>query len=195
VLRRVWTFDGSDRIPARTAVDAVLADVGWQRARWTPPVLVIPKGMQIDLGGIGKEYAVEQACASLRLVSGAPCLVNFGGDLAVTGPPRRRAAWQVGIESLHGGTKPAASHLIRLERGALATSGDSRRFLKRGNVRLGHILDPRTGWPVVDAPASVTVAADTCVQAGAFATLAMLEGRNAEAFLRREGVRHWITRH
>jgi thiamine biosynthesis lipoprotein len=195
VLRRVWTFDGSDRIPARTAVVAVLADVGWQRARWTSPVLVMPKGMQIDLGGIGKEYAVDQACACLGRVSSTPCLVNFGGDLAVTGPPPRRAAWQVGIESLHGGTKPAASHHNRLESGALATSGDSRRFLRQGKLRLGHILDPKTGWPVVDAPASVTVAAATCVQAGVFATFAMLNGRDAEVFLQQERVRHWVTRH
>lgn len=193
-LRRVWTFDGSDRIPERAAIFAVLADVGWARASWTPPVLVLPKGMQIDLGGIGKEYAVDQACACLRRASTAPCLVNFGGDLAVTGPRRRSAAWQVGIESLQGGPKPAASRLIRLESGALATSGDTRRFLRHGNRRLGHILDPRTGWPVADAPASVTVAADTCVQAGAYATLAMLEGRDAEAFLERERVRHWVTR-
>jgi thiamine biosynthesis lipoprotein len=194
-LRRVWTFDGSERIPARAAVDAVLADVGWERARWTPPVLVMPKGMQVDFGGIGKEYAVDQACACLRRVSGEPCLVNFGGDLAVTGPPRRRAAWQVGIESLQGGPKPLTSRLIRLESGALATSGDTRRFLRRSKLRLGHILDPTTGWPVVGAPACVTVAADTCVQAGVFATFAMLEGRDAEVFLQEERVRHWITRH
>jgi thiamine biosynthesis lipoprotein len=51
------------------------------------------------------------------------------------------------------------------------------------------------GWPVVGAPACVTVAADTCVQAGVFATFAMLEGRDAEVFLQEERVRHWITRH
>lgn len=108
---------------------------------------------------------------------------------------RRRAAWQVGIESVRGGREPAAaSRIIQLESGALATSDDTRRFVRWGRVLLGHILDPRTGWPVIDAPASVTVAAETCIQAGVFATFAMLEGPDAEVFLRRECVRHWVTR-
>jgi len=60
--------------------------------------------------------------------------------------------------------------------------------------RYGHILDARTGWPAPDAPRSVTVAADTCSQAGTFTTLAMLQGRDAESFLEQEGVRYWCLR-
>jgi thiamine biosynthesis lipoprotein len=59
-------------------------------------------------------------------------------------------------------------------------------------VRYGHILDPRTGWPVRGAPRSVTVAAATCTEAGLLSTLAMLQGPQAEAFLLREGVSHWV---
>lgn len=82
--------------------------------------------------------------------------------------------------------------LLELEHGALATSGDSRRFLLKDGVRYGHILDPRTGWPVADAPRSVTVAASSCTEAGLLATLAMLEGPGARTFLESQGVRHWI---
>ena len=78
--------------------------------------------------------------------------------------------------------------------GALATSCDSRRFLLRDGVRYSHILDPRNGWPVEGAPRSVTVAADTCTQAGMLSTLAMLEGDNAEAFLGAQGVKYWCRR-
>ena len=67
-------------------------------------------------------------------------------------------------------------------------------FISADGRRLSHILDPRSGRPVVDAPRSITVAAATCVQAGMFTTLAMLKGAGAEEFLRDEGVRHWIRR-
>lgn len=150
-------------------------------------------GMEIDFGGIGKEYAVDRVAQQLREASGKSALVNFGGDLAVTRTPADRPGWRVGIESVseHG---PAADKVIELRAGALATSGDARRFLLRDGNRYSHILDPRSGWPVKDAPRSVTVAADTCTQAGMLSTLAMLEGENAEAFLRAEEVRHWCRR-
>ena len=77
---------------------------------------------------------------------------------------------------------------------ALATSGDTYRFITDGTDRRPHILDPRSGEPVRGAPHSITVAAATCVEAGMWCTLAMLEGAGAEAFLAREGVRHWIQR-
>jgi thiamine biosynthesis lipoprotein len=83
---------------------------------------------------------------------------------------------------------------IDLHVGALATSGDSRRFLLKDGQRYGHILDPTTGWPVVDAPRSVTVAAPSCTQAGMLATLAQLSGRDAEEFLAAQGVQYWALR-
>jgi thiamine biosynthesis lipoprotein len=83
---------------------------------------------------------------------------------------------------------------IEIARGGLATSGDARRFLEKDGKRYSHILDPHTGWPVEGAPRSVTVAADTCTQAGMLATFALLNGRDAEAFLARQGVRHWCLR-
>jgi len=191
VLREVWTFDASDRVPEPASVKAVLARVGWSRARWENPVLTLAPRMEIDLGGIGKEYAVDRSIAIAGDSNCAPGLVNFGGDLAVSGPPTRRRAWKVAVE---GVLPDAADHLIDLRQGALATSGDAQRFLFRDGVRYSHILDPGSGWPVRDAPASVTVAADTCIQAGMTSTLAMLEGERAEDFLEQEGVLFWCRR-
>jgi thiamine biosynthesis lipoprotein len=193
VLREVWTFDGSDRIPAAAAVESVLERVGWDKVRWQRPVLALRPRMQIDLGGIGKEYAVDRVAARLADATGCSALVNFGGDLAVTRAPRERHAWRVGIEPVSGDDSRSGP-VLEIRTGALATSGDSRRFLLRDGVRYGHILDPRNGWPVEGAPRSVTVAADTCTQAGMLSTLAMLEGYNAEAFLDGEGVRYWCRR-
>jgi thiamine biosynthesis lipoprotein len=154
-LRRVWRFDGGDRVPSGDAVLQVLATVGWHRARWRSPELTLPPGMEIDLGGIGKEYAVDRAAALVRPLSGR-CLLNFGGDLLALGPQQHDRPWRVGIESVSGGAGPAKQ--IDLGLGALATSGDARRYVQRDGKRYSHILDPATGWPVVDAPRSVTVA-------------------------------------
>lgn len=193
VLRRAWTFDGSKRQPDSAKIQRLLRLVGWERAVWQDNFLTLPPGMEIDLGGIGKEYAVDQAIVRLRRFGAPPTLVNFGGDLAVTAAPGNRPAWLVALESLHGpGSTP--TKIIRLLSGALATSGDTRRFLMHEGSRYGHILDPRTGWPVRDAPSAITVAANCCVQAGIFCTLAMLEGAVAERFLTEEGVDFWATR-
>ncbi len=192
-LRAAWTFDGSDRVPSARAVQRALSNVGWSRVTWDGSRLCMPAGMQIDLGGICKEYAVDRAAALLRDSGEAAALVNFGGDLAVVRAPRRRRRWQVGIESADAPGESAV-RLIDLGAGALATSGDARRFLQRNGVRYGHILDPRTGWPIADAPRSVTVAADTCTQAGMLSTLAMLQGAGAENFLEGQEVRYWIFR-
>ena len=193
VLREVWTFDGGDAVPSPQAVDAILRRVGWHKAEWRRPILRLQPGMEIDLGGIGKEYAVDRIAGMLGEAADCSALVNLGGDLAVTRPPRQREAWRVGIETVSAAAAGAGT-VLEIRAGALATSGDARRFLLKDGVRYSHILDPRSGWPVEGAPRSVTVAADTCTQAGMLSTLAMLEGVNAEEFLAAEGLRYWCWR-
>ncbi|MEY4747826.1 MAG: hypothetical protein RIQ60_40 [Pseudomonadota bacterium] len=197
VLRQAWTFDGSDHLPEPARVVRWLALVGWGRLVWQRPLLTLQPGMQLDLGGIGKEYAVDRVLGLLMQRCEWPLLVNFGGDLAVSGPQRGGAPWRVGIERPAGSVAaaPEAGELVlELSHGALATSGDARRYLLKDGVRYGHILDPRNGWPVPDAPHSVTVAAATCTEAGLFSTLAMLQGARAEAFLAEQGLPHWVLR-
>ncbi|HSC16194.1 MAG TPA: FAD:protein FMN transferase [Gammaproteobacteria bacterium] len=191
VLRRAWRFDGSDRVPTVETVAALLPIVGWDKVRWRAPEITLLPGMEIDLGGIGKEYAVDRAAGLVRPLS-TKCLLNFGGDLLALGPQAGGAPWRVGIESVTA-AETAAKH-IELGVGALATSGDARRFLLRDGKRYGHILDPRTGWPVAGAPRSVTVAAATCTEAGMLATLALLQGADAEGFLDALGVQFWALR-
>jgi thiamine biosynthesis lipoprotein len=190
VLRAVWRFDGSDRVPEAAAVQALLPLVGWTHVQWQRPRLVVPAGMELDLGGLGKEYAVDRTLALLRQAAPqAALLVNFGGDLAVSGPRAGGERWQVGVER-PGGHDAALQ--LELAAGALATSGDARRFLLKDGVRLGHILDPRDGWPVRGAPRSVTVAAGRCIEAGTLATLALLQGPEAESWLAQQGAPHWV---
>jgi thiamine biosynthesis lipoprotein len=193
VLRRAWSFDGGRRIPTRAGIESLLPFVGWEKVTWMRPLITLRPGMQIDLGGIGKEYAVDQATNLAAQMSEAAVLVNFGGDLAVTRSRQGNRPWRVGIESIDAGDTRKSS-LVNLTLGALATSGDTHRFVESEGRRLSHILDPRNGWPVRDAPRSVTVAAPTCTNAGMLTTLAMLRGPDAEAFLESEGVRHWVQR-
>ena len=191
VLRRVWKFDGGSRVPAASDVQEVLQHVGWSRARWEQRTLTLPAGMEIDLGGLGKEYAVDRASTLIQARATGAFLVNFGGDLFASGPRRGGRLWAVGVDDPTR-TGRAAVYRIEIARGALATSGDARRFLLWEGKRLGHILNPKTGWPVEDAPRSVTVLDHTCMEAGTLSTLAYLRGPGARAFLEEQGVQFWI---
>ncbi len=192
VLRRIWKFDGSDRMPSRKQAKGLLPLLGWPKITWRRPEIIVPEGMEIDLGGLGKEYAVDKVATLLAERTLAPVLVNFGGDLRAVGRRDEGRCWQVGVEL--PGSEDQAGLKLELGIGALATSGDARRFLLRGGVRYPHILNPRTGWPVMRAPRSVTVLGDTCTEAGLLATLAMLRGDRAEVFLAEQGVQNWVIR-
>lgn len=192
ILSKVWNFDGSDRVPKKSIVKDLLRSVGWHKLCWKSPALRMPADMQIDFGGIGKEYAVDRTVSILRQNSDWPFLVNYGGDLHASAPPRYRSSWCVGIEAARHTNGSAKT--LQLHRGALTTSGDAQRYLYKDGIRYGHVLNPLTGWPAVDAPASVTVAGDSCIEAGVFSTLAVLKGLEAESFLEEQGITYWCQR-
>jgi len=192
VLRRAWKFDNSITFPTPSAIDALIPFIGWQKVNWQKPILTMPKRMEIDLGGIGKEYAVDKTLNMLINHSDIPVLVNFGGDLAVSGSQLNGAPWQVGIETPDDNAN--AKHILEISAGALATSGDAKRYLLHQGKRYGHILNPKTGYPIEQAPRSITVAGSTCVQAGTLSTLAMLQGAKAEEFLTNQQTLYWCLR-
>jgi thiamine biosynthesis lipoprotein len=187
VLRRAWRFDGGNRVPDEASIRELLRQVGWHRVTWEDRTLTMPAGMEIDLGGIGKEYAVDRAAALVAAAIPDAILVNFGGDLFASGPRRGGRPWSIGLDDPDR-TGESALYQIDLPRGGLATSGDARRFVRWQGKRLGHILNPRTGWPVENAPRSVTVVASSCVEAGTLSTLAYLQGPRARQFLEEQGV-------
>lgn len=191
-LRRIWRFDGSDRVPHEVQISSLRPYIGWEKIVWESPRITLREGMEIDFGGLAKEYAVDRVLAIAHGMSREPVLVNFGGDLRVSGPRKGGLPWNVAIESVE--QSGGIAGMLKLSNGALATSGDARRFLIKDGVRYGHILNPKTGMPVEQAPRSVTVAAATCIEAGMTATFAILQGRRAETFLKREGARAWCIR-
>jgi FAD:protein FMN transferase len=189
VLRRAWTFDGSDHLPEVAVIERLLPLVGFEKLQWQSPRLLLPARMELDFGGIGKEYAVDRAYELLAAGDSTPFLVNFGGDLRANRAPSH-GPWQVGIE--RPSADGEATMLLDLQYGALATSGDSRRYLLREGIRYGHILNPLTGWPHPEAPRSITVAASSCTEAGLLSTIAMLHGAGARSYLEEQGVRYWL---
>ncbi|HJW57351.1 MAG TPA: FAD:protein FMN transferase, partial [Burkholderiaceae bacterium] len=188
VLRRAWKFDGSDRLPSPATIAALLPFVGFQRLDWQRPVVALPEGMELDFGGIGKEYAVDRVLGLLSSRFDLAMLVAFGGDLCANRAPCS-GSWQVGIERPDAVGR--AGLVLALRQGALATSGDAHRFLLREGRRYSHLLNPMTGWPVANGPRSITVAADSCMAAGMLATLSLLHGKHARDFLVAQGVKYW----
>lgn len=186
VLRCAWKFDGRPVSPDRTLIASLLQRVGWNRVEFDGKRIRLARGMEIDLGGIGKEYAADRVAALLRENTPAAVMVNLGGDIRAVSSSHMRGPWAIGIQSPHDAG--AAVGQVEIGDGGVATSGDARRFCIVDGVRLGHILDPRTGWPVSGAPRSVTVVAETCTAAGLLSTLAMLQGPDAEAFLQAQGL-------
>lgn len=190
VLRKAWRFDQSDNIPAQNKIDTLLPTIGWDKVKWHKPRLKLAPNMEIDLGGIGKEYAVDRCALLVRELSDASILINFGGDLAITQPRKDGNDWTIGRLS---SDSSAPVGVIKLKRGALATSGDAHRYLLKDGKRYCHVLNPKTGWPVEDPPHTVSVAAPTCVEAGMLSTLALLQGSKAEEFLKAQEVPYWIN--
>ena len=189
VLRQCWKFDSSDNVPEKKRIKKVLKNIGWQKVTREEGGVTLPDGMEIDLGGLGKEYAVDRCVQITRKITGQSVLINFGGDLAVTVARQENKFWSVG--RLVTGSDEA-SGIFQLYGGAIATSGDANRYLLKDGVRYSHILNPKTGWSVIGAPNTVSVSAPTCIEAGMMSTLAMLQGSKAEEFLKLQEVDYWV---
>ena len=198
ILRQVWHFDGSDKIPSKKQVKNTLLNVGWHKVNYDEKSIILPKGMEIDLGGLGKEYAVDKAILLVKNITQQPTLVNLGGDLAATSARKNNQPWNVGIEhpgilDLEG--NPGKNNVtVSLLQGALATSGDAKRYLLKAGKRYSHILNAKTGWPIENTPHSITVVAPQCIQAGILATLSLMQGKDAEDFLTEQEIKFWAIR-
>lgn len=190
VFRKVWTFSQQQQMPTQSQINDLLSQVGWKKIQYTEKGITLPADMQIDFGGIGKEYAVDK-CINLAPESlGNNVLVNLGGDVAAKGPRTNGKPWQIGIE--HNSSKGKVWKKIPLSGGAIATSGDVYKSVIIEGTRYGHIINALTGIPVTDAPSTVTVAAPNCTEAGMLSTLAILQGKECKHFLESQNRPHWI---
>lgn len=193
VLRRAWRFS-SNSLPDPQQIETLLDKVGWHKLHWSPPVLEFPiSGMELDFGGIVKEYAVDRAAALCWQAGVRHGVINLGGDIKVIGPRADGSAWRIGIR--HPRNKETVLQTILLHEGALASSGDYERCMVVDGVSYGHVLNPLTGWPV-RYMAAVSVLADFCVIAGSASTIAMLKEDSGSLWLKELGLPHlWVNVH
>jgi thiamine biosynthesis lipoprotein len=155
--------------PAKAAVghEFLQLDQSAQTARLLKP------NMRLDLGGIAKGYAADEALATVKRHGMSRALVRASGDIAAGDPPPGEVGWLVGIAPLDPDEPP--SRFVRLANRAVSTSGDSRQHLEIDGKRYSHIVDPRTGLGVVGR-SSVTVIAPRSIAADSLATAASILG-------------------
>lgn len=184
----VWRRAQRQGVPPKTAqIDQLASKVGFDKLAFDPiaqSVALTTAGMRLDLGGIAKGYALDEALVVLGLHGIERALVDGGGDVAVGAPPPGKAGWRVAIEpfAAEGSGAPV---VVEISHAALATSGDTYQSFPHGGRLHGHILDPRTGRALttgfgasVLAPDGMTadaLASAACVL-GPAAALQLVEG-------------------
>lgn len=174
VLRRAWSWR-EGRPPSQQAIDALLPLVDHRNVSVSHGTVFLRReGMELDLGGIGKEYAVDRVASLLREGGVESAIVNFAGDVACVRARGDGKPWKIGIVDPRD--KSRCRFSVRLSwDGGIASSGDYERFFIHEGRRYHHILDARTGWPARGA-AGTTAVASTAYEAGLAATAAFLLG-------------------
>jgi thiamine biosynthesis lipoprotein len=178
-LIKLWNWKATPvTLPDESAIAAARELVGWRSVQRSKGSVFLPrKGMSLDLGGIGKEYAVDMAAQMAAQYGITDLLVDFGQDLRVLGAPPGRPAWHIGLEDPKAPGTCWGS--VGANDAAVATSGDYLRHFVAGGRRYGHIIDPRSGYPVDNGTLSVTVVAPSCTMAGLLSTTAFILGPEA----------------
>jgi thiamine biosynthesis lipoprotein len=204
-LLRLWDWKASPpRVPDSEAISAARELCGWNKIERHPCAVRLPvAGMGIDLGGIGKEYAIDRVLAMARERGITNVLIDIGQDLRVAGRGPQKDAWYIGLEEPD---QPGQCwSCLRLADQAVATSGDYFRSFTHDGRRYGHILDVRSGEPVRNGCQAVTVIAPNCALAGILSTAAFVLGPckgleliqkhgNVEACITTESARHQTRR-
>jgi len=194
-LVNLWGFGPERRFdqdgflaPAPDAIAAVLAakhavqfDAGARK-------LFQPGGVQLDLSSVAKGFAVDQLARCLRMQGVQHYLVEVGGELRGSGVKPDGQPWWVALEGVPD-AQDAGATVAALHGLALATSGDYRRYFSYGAQRASHTLDPRSGYPIANDVASVTVLHPTCMAADALSTaLTVLGEVDGLAFAEKRGL-------
>ncbi|GAA6144882.1 FAD:protein FMN transferase [Thalassolituus maritimus] len=190
VLRRVWDFKAG-LMPTAAQLETVRRKIGFDRITVSNHCIALPEGMEIDFGGIGKEYAADAAAEMARKAGIVSGIIDLGGDLHVLGPKADGAPWTLGVRNPR--CPQQASGTLPVYQGGMASSGDYERYFERDGKRYCHILNPVTGYPASHW-ASVTVIAPSCLLAGTLSTIAMLKEEAGEEWLRAQQVSALLIR-
>ncbi|MFH1406494.1 MAG: FAD:protein FMN transferase [Candidatus Omnitrophota bacterium] len=179
-LMVLWGFVGNKpALPSDAQVADIMKHVGYQKLELNEKNRTIKfktAGMEIDLGAIAKGYALDKSLDILKKQKITRAIIDIGGNLGFLGVPER-GYWSVGIKDPKDPDK--VSKVMKVKKGAVATSGNYEKYLEIEGRKFCHILDPRTGYPVDindSERKSVTVGASTAVTADAFSTAAFVLG-------------------
>lgn len=186
VLSKLWDFRNGI-IPSPKTIRTNLAYVGFQHIRFNSNSIILPAGMSLDFGGIGKEYAVDCAAAICKSAGITHGIVDLGGDLHVIGPQPDNRPWKVGVRNPRAPENAIAE--LAITQGGLSTSGDYERYFEHSGKRYCHLLLPKTGMPV-SYWASVSVVAPSCLLAGTLSTIAMLKQSDARMWLDEQEIQY-----
>lgn len=179
-LTKLWRRARRRReFPAADLLQAARAATGYQNLkldqRSTVAQLLVPD-MRLDLGGIAKGYAADEALRSIAALGVTRAIVNAGGDVVAGEAPPGETGWRVGVAALEADAPP--SRFMRVANRAVATSGDVWQFVELDGVRYSHILDPKTGLGLT-ARSSVTIIAPRGIDADSLASAVSVLGPKA----------------
>jgi thiamine biosynthesis lipoprotein len=149
-----WDLRGQGRQPSQAEISRALGNSGLQRFKLRGCSIERSANVKFDAGAFGKGVALSRALAESEAIVPGPWLINLGGQIVVSGLPPGRNSWDVDLAA--PGEASGYGGLVRLQKGSIATSGSFLRDRWVGGVRIGHILDPRTGRPA-EFVGSVTV--------------------------------------
>lgn len=166
----LWDFKSAPpTLPDAAVLQAAAALVGYQNISLSGNTVTLPAGMMIDLGGIAKGYIADEIadiCRARGITSG---MLNFGGNVVVIGAKQDGSPWNVGIQDPDESTG-AFLAAIPAVNSSVVTSGTYERGFDLDGVRYHHILDTRTGWPIQNGLTSVTILAQSSMEADALST-------------------------
>lgn len=188
----LWGFGRkrTSRVPTSNEITAALALTGSEKLSLRTAPSALRKAdphLAIDLSGIAKGYAVDAISGLLLRAELTNHLAQIGGEFLARGHAAEGDPWRVGIEDArHPGE---ILHVVELKEQALSTSGNYRNLHEVAGRKFGHILNPRTGWPVENSLASASVFAKSSATADAVATALFVIGATAAAKAERLGVR------
>ena len=183
-LLALWSFgpgDRPNRVPSQEEIDVARSLVGTDVETRREPVPALRKShpqVQLDLNAIAKGYAVDVIADLVESYDPIGYMVEIGGEVRARGRKTDGAPWRIAIERPVVGER-ASDVAVDLQDGALATSGDYRNYFEADGQRYSHMIDPRTGRPITHKLASVSVVAEDCMTADAWATALMVLGPEA----------------
>ena len=183
-LVNAWGFGyKSGKLPTRSQLDSILAFVGMDKVSLQGETLVKKDSrVMLDFSSIAKGLACDEIGRMLVRNGARNWLVEIGGEVVASGVNKRGMPWQVSVDmptSETDGVNHDSALTLALDSGAVATSGNYRKWREEGGNRISHIIDPHTGGSRVGTLLSVTVIAPDCMTADAWATACMVMGDSA----------------